>query len=552
MASKTALRLAPLLAGCLALVAPVALAKPPATSTASAFDHGAPHALVIGNAAYAKGELANPERDAALIAARLTAAGFRVTHRSNLGKAALTEAVTTFSHGLKAGDVALFYYAGHGIELRGKNYLLGVDFDADDEDDAELLAYPVEHLLRKLERASVSMKIVILDACRDDPFTRGWSRSVQSRGFARISVPQGTYLAYASAPGKTAADGAGSKQGPFATALAEHLLTPGLSLETAFRRVKRAVAAATGNQQDPYTENNVKLDAFYLVSPPSAAASVAPRATPLRPATPAVTAAAASQLPEGFARIDAGSFLMGSPASEAERYDDEGPQHRVTITRPFLLQTTEVTQGQWQALMGNNPSHFSACGASCPVEQVSWWDAASYCNSLSRKEGLPECYELQGCNGKQAGTGGKGTALKCTGVEFKGLSCSGYRLPTESEWEYAARAGTTAARHGDLDAAAWHTGNSASKTHAVATKQANAWGLHDMVGNVWEWTWDWKRDYSSSAVQDPIGSGGGAGRVGRGGSWTNEARRCRSAFRFGLGPAYRYSGLGFRPARSLP
>jgi len=233
---------------------------------------------------------------------------------------------------------------------------------------------------------------------------------------------------------------------------------------------------------------------------------------------------------EGFVRIEPGSFMMGSPAGEAGRSDNES-LHRVTITRPFSLQVTEVTQGQYRALMSINPSKFSSCGDDCPVEQVSWREAAAYANALSRMDGLPECY---------------------TGDEFKGLSCKGYRLPTEAEWEYAARAGSTGARHGNLDAIAWYRSNSGGKTHPVGKKQPNAWGLYDMIGNVWEWTNDWyEKNYSGSAT-DPTGPVGGSERVnGGGGSWNFDASYCRSARRGGSVPDSRFYTLGFRLARSL-
>ncbi len=244
-------------------------------------------------------------------------------------------------------------------------------------------------------------------------------------------------------------------------------------------------------------------------------------------------ASAAGAAPKGFVRIPAGEYQMGSPASEKGRYDDEGPRHRVRITRPFLLQATEVTQAQYKAVMGSNPSHFSSCGSTCPVENVSWLDAVAYCNALSAKAGLTACYQVSGKTAR-----------------FAGLSCRGYRLPTEAEWEYAARAGTSGARYASLDAAAWHGGNSGSKTHSVGGKRPNAWGLYDMLGNVWEWTHDWFGKYESRAVSDPTGPSGGSFRVLRGCSWHSSARFCRAALRR-FTPGNRGQNLGFRPARSV-
>ncbi|PJB46490.1 MAG: hypothetical protein CO108_05810, partial [Deltaproteobacteria bacterium CG_4_9_14_3_um_filter_63_12] len=178
-------------------------------------------------------------------------------------------------------------------------------------------------------------------------------------------------------------------------------------------------------------------------------------------------------IPKGYVRIEPGTFIMGSPSGEHGRWKDER-QHEVTLTRGFFMKATEVTQGEYKALMGNNPSRFKSCGENCPVEQVNWREAVDYCQALSRSEGLEECY-------------GDGRRLKS-------LDCAGYRLPTESEWEYAARAGTTGARYGDLSEIGWCNG---SRTHAVGQKKANAWGLYDMIGNVDEWTGDWYGSYPS-------------------------------------------------------
>jgi formylglycine-generating enzyme required for sulfatase activity len=253
--------------------------------------------------------------------------------------------------------------------------------------------------------------------------------------------------------------------------------------------------------------------------------------------------AAPTPPPRGYVRIEAGEFTMGSPAGEWGHFDDE-VQHQVTITRAFAMKATEVTQAEWQAVMGNNPSDFAACGGNCPVESVSWYDAVDYVNRLSDNEGLARCY----ANDRER--------------TFAGLDCPGYRLPTEAEWEYAARAGTQTAFYtggitgsgcGDpnLDLAGWYCGNAGDTTHPVGLKQVNAWGLYDMHGNVWEWVQDWFRDYPAGAAVDPLGPAAGLIRVGRGGSWRDDAQYARAASRFDSTPDYRYVNFGFRPARSL-
>ena len=208
-----------------------------------------------------------------------------------------------------------------------------------------------------------------------------------------------------------------------------------------------------------------------------------------------------------------GRFLMGSPESEFGRSDDEGPTHLVELTQGFWLAEVPVTQRLWEAVAGSNPSQFK--GADRPVEQVSWSDCDGWIRRVNSMTG--------------------------------GLSL---RLPTEAEWEYAARAGTTGSRYGDLDAIAWNGGNSGGKTHKVKSKKASMWGLHDMLGNVWEWCSDWYGEYSPGSITDPIGPSWGSSRVIRGGSWDDGAGYVRSAFRLSYAPGKRDCDLGFRPVLS--
>jgi len=270
----------------------------------------------------------------------------------------------------------------------------------------------------------------------------------------------------------------------------------------------------------------------------------------------------------GWCLIPAGTFQMGSPDTEPCRSSNEGPVHDVTITRSFYMKQTEVTQGEWEALVGNNPSSFQSCGTDCPVEYVNWYDAVYYANLLSDAEGFDLCYTIQNCSGTP------GNGLSCS-VNFKGLECNGYRLPTEAESEYAARAGTDTAYwsggnvglggveicgSGDpfginLPEVAWYGFNSGSKTHPVAELLANAFGLYDVHGNVWEWTNDWYgSDYYTTCADgctDPLGPAGSA-RVVRGGSWNGDANNARSANRDRSSPTNRIHYYGFRLSRSIP
>jgi len=223
--------------------------------------------------------------------------------------------------------------------------------------------------------------------------------------------------------------------------------------------------------------------------------------------------------------------VMGSPTNEVGRYDTEGPQTTVTLSRGFWMGKYEVTQGEYLAVVGKNPSYFStnngfAEDLSRPVERVNWQDATNYCALLTAQERL-------------AGRLPAGAA---------------YRLPTEAEWEYASRAGsTTRFSYGDdpdyteLTHYAWYTANSGGTTHAVGGKLPNRWGLYDMSGNVWEWCSDWYGNYPGGSVTDPQGSGSGSYRVFRGGGWYDYGGRlCRSAYRYSLYPSIRSYSLGFR------
>ncbi|MDR3159529.1 MAG: formylglycine-generating enzyme family protein [Zoogloeaceae bacterium] len=225
-----------------------------------------------------------------------------------------------------------------------------------------------------------------------------------------------------------------------------------------------------------------------------------------------------------FVLIPAGSFMMGSADDDQYAVKNEKPAHWVTISQPFYLGKYEVTQGEWTAVMGDNPSYFK--GRSNPVESVTWHDVQTFIERLNQKEGTNK-----------------------------------YRLPTEAEWEYAARAGTTTRySFGDdvdsLGRYAWHYDNSGNKTHPVGQKEPNPWGLYDMHGNVWELVQDWEDDYSKSPVTDPRGpSGGSCCRVLRGGSWFDDPRHgwgwaFRSARRVGNPPVSRPKDSGFRLAFS--
>ncbi|MCL1992003.1 MAG: formylglycine-generating enzyme family protein [Spirochaetes bacterium] len=251
--------------------------------------------------------------------------------------------------------------------------------------------------------------------------------------------------------------------------------------------------------------------------------------------------------PAGIATawIPAGTFTMGSPVDEIGRWDNEAPQRQVTISEGFWMGVFPVTQQQWLAVMGSNPSHFHANPAAGetqgrrPVENVSWHDAILFANRLSLLEGLNPAYSINDSANPND-----------WGVEIIAGS-NGWRLPTEAQWEFAARAGTATAfsngtsdwqNEAELDFIGWFDFNSGGITREVGLKQPNPWGLYDIHGNVWEWVWDWFEDY-------PADASSGAFRALRGGCSFFLARNARSAGRNGVNPFHRGSNMGLRLVR---
>lgn len=203
---------------------------------------------------------------------------------------------------------------------------------------------------------------------------------------------------------------------------------------------------------------------------------------------------------------------MGAP--ERSFFYSAQPAHSVTLTHPFELQTTEVTQAQWEAVMGDNPSKIK--GIDLPVDNVSWDQCQEFISFLN--DAAPD---------------------------------RNYRLPTEAEWEYACRAGTEFGLYGERDEISWYNENSKNTSHAVGQKKPNAWGLHDMLGNVSEWCADWYADYTPEPLSDPKGPSTGFIRIVRGGDWTTQPWNLFSFTRFSSYPDMSANGLGFRLARSV-
>jgi formylglycine-generating enzyme required for sulfatase activity len=259
----------------------------------------------------------------------------------------------------------------------------------------------------------------------------------------------------------------------------------------------------------------------------------------------AVSAYAQSKVPDTFVRINGGTFTIGSPANEPERDDDE-VQHPVTVSA-FYMGKYEVTQKEYEEVMGTNPSDFK--GPNLPVENVGWFDAVEYCNKRSQKEGLTPAYTISDRGDNRTVTWNR--------------NANGYRLPTEAEWEYVCRAGTTTpfstGNNITTDQANYNgnypynnnaKGTYREKTTPVGSFAPNPWGLYDMHGNVYEWCWDWYGDYSRGAQTNPAGAASGSYRVIRGGGWDGSASYARSVYRLYDIPNYRDGAIGFRVVRS--
>lgn len=479
-------------------------------------------ALVIGNSAYKVSPLKNPVNDARDMANSLRGYGFSVIERNNLTVKQIGSTLREFRSKLTAGSVALVFYAGHGIQIKGENYLPAVDAEIVGEEDVPNQSLSTRQIMDVLSDAKSRMNLVFLDACRDNPFARSFRSS--SRGLGRENAPSGTLISFATRPGSTAADGDG-RNGLYTSVLLQQIKNTDQPIEQVLKRVVTGVKTASKGQQEPWMEGSIEGDFCFgkcgavTVYTSSNQQFVADSIKPVQKSFKDC-----EDCPE-MVVIPSGSYLMGSrpdPFAKIQNSLDELPQHNVSISS-FAIGKFEVTQEQWYALMGNLPSNYK--GRQLPVEQVSWDDAQEFIAKLNAKTGKK------------------------------------YRLPSESEWEYASRAGSISLYHfGDdekqLGLYAWYFDGSRAppnsmQTHLVGEKLSNSFGLHDMHGNVWEWTQDcWNENYINAPSDgSPWLYGDCNRRVIRGGSWFSGAQSARSAHRGRTLKSTRDSAFGFRVAR---
>ena len=497
------------------------------------------YALVIGNGAYSSGlsRLNNPMNDANDMAAELQRLGFTVDKVLDGNLDQMESAIIRLKNRLSISknSYGFFFYAGHGVQSGGVNYLIPVGASIPSENSLRERAVSVQFMLGELNDAGNELNIVVLDACRDNPFS--WARSGGNRGLTVVSnQPADSIIVYATSAGSTAADGTG-RNGLFTEQLLKQLKTPGLDVRELFDNTGAAVSQVSGRKQIPaiYSQYFGKA---YLGSRPTATTAVDPKPAPVpspAPApvvtpTPAPAPAVTTSAPANMVRVEGGTFQMGSNTNDSEK-----PIHTVKV-KSFSIGNYPVTQKEWFEIMGTNLSNFK--GDNLPMEMVSWFDAVEYCNKRSVREGLTPAYSDSGNN------------ITCN------WKANGYRLPTEAEWEYAARGGNGSpgnyayAGSNNVDSVAWYIGNSVGSTKPVGTKAPNSLGLYDMSGNVWEWCWDWYGKYSSGAQNDPRGASSGTYRVYRGGYWNTTAALARSVYRAYSSPRHRGYNIGFRVARN--
>ena len=614
-------------------------------------------ALVIGNSNYDHVPvLPNPRNDASDIGAALERLGFAVTRLENADRNSLWQGLQEFKRAAAVSKVAAVFYAGHGIEVDQRNFLVPVDARLASDQDVEFETVPLDLVMRALDGAS-ELRLVILDACRDNPFAAKMQRSGATRsigrGLARLEPSEQTLVAYAAEAGTVASDGDG-RNSPYTAALLRHIEEPGLELDLMFRHVRDSVLSSTGGSQRPFTYGSLSSQGAYLTGRPTVESTTVEQSTsgdkiqsvsdrvdvnlafwesikdskdpadfyaylegfpngifaalarnkierlksateeqkvPERTQVAAITPASIEsslelgrserrkvqeglavagfdpgaadglfgqrtrvaigkwQLSRGVDKtgyldaksakvlialaaefvparspgdvfrdckscpqmvvVPAGDYMMGSPSSEKGRVNDEGPRHRVTISKPFAVGKYEVTFSQWDACVAeggcsHRPSDNSWRRNERPVINVNWKDAKAYVKWLSGRTGHQ------------------------------------YRLLSESEWEYVARAGTTGPFHFGRTIStdqANYNGNYAygkgrkgvfrKKTVSVGSFPSNGYGLYDVHGNVWEWVEDcWHTSYAGAPKDGRAWTTGGdcTDRVLRGGSWNVRPR----------------------------
>jgi formylglycine-generating enzyme required for sulfatase activity len=490
-------------------------------------------ALVVGNKSYRNGwsPLKNTANDANTMTSALQDCGFEVTTLTDANRSQFLEAIRTFKGKIQGNaTVALFFYAGHGLEEGGQNYLIPSDDASKCRNEIEDNGIKLNSIQKQLKDAGAAMSILIVDACRNQPmpFTCPSSnRSGSSSTFTEFKA-KGSYIAFSTAPGQTALDGSGNNS-PYTAALSKAIRQEGLKIEDVFKQVRRELDQIG---QETWDNNGYSGDFYFKYKNntnvvvnnntnatkdsdndgiidskdncPYEYGEMSNNGCPKKKVSNADFTENHDGLGLDMVFVEGGTFKMGSNENSDENI------HQVTLS-DFYIGKYEVTQKQWRAVMGTDPSYFKNC-EDCPVERVCWNDIQKFLNELSNK------------------TGEK------------------YRLPYDAEWEYAARGGNkskgyTYAGSNEIGKVAQYEGNNNKSTISVGSKNANELGIYDMSGNVWEWS-------SGRPIPDSNARHSDTYFVLRGGGWADDAVYCRIAYRFESTGGSSNSVMGFRLALS--
>jgi len=533
-------------------------------------------ALVVGNGSYARVSLPSAEKEAKSVAEKLRTLGFSVTLFTNADSETLRKGIMDFTDSLRWDGVGLFYYAGHAFQMGGENYLMPVGVPDADPARASESGLPLSTLMNQMAAAGNQLNLFFLDTANGSPF--GNVGPTEKPGLANIgSFPNMFFIA--AAPPDTANPVEFAEKRLFIDQLLPLLDQENLPLSRLASTFQVKLMAGSDGRMTPWVVDQLgssyRLDngastAFSFTSKErvfgnllyslakykrmeqdlkedpltrSAWSSIIERfprfsqggKTTIDTLLESALRNDPGQVGHGiamrlgfrptrtndlgmtFVYVPPGSFSMGSPTDEPGRGKDE-TMFPATISKGYYLQATEVTQGAWKAVMGNDPATFSDCGANCPIEEVSWDAVQKFITVLNQR--------------------------------FKG---SVYRLPTEAEWEMACRsrgAGSTWFHFGDneslLGEYAWYKANAGSSTHPVAQKKPNERGLYDMHGNVWELCQDWDWEYPTKTTADPVGNKKATYHVARGGSWYYPMMEARCANRYYVLPDAENYNVGFR------
>ncbi|QFY44129.1 SUMF1/EgtB/PvdO family nonheme iron enzyme [Candidatus Methylospira mobilis] len=477
-------------------------------------------ALVIGNDDYQNAPLMNPLNDAHDMKAALEQVGFSVIYKENLDLPSMEKTVQEFTHKLNKNSVGLFYYSGHGAQVDGSNFLVPVKSSISNKSELKARSYDVEIILDDMEEAGNGTNIVILDACRDNPF-----KGVKDigDGLTLMSAPRGSLIAFATAPDSVASDKPLGQNSLYTKYLKKYIVKPNLDIQDMFVKVREGVEAEDPDQV-PWEYSSL-TGSFCFAGCSGGSYNqvnlIAPEPNSLRVEVsfwesirnshdPGDFRAYLKKYPDGQFALLARNRLI-PPESPAPARTSIAKAFVSSMDCAYCPETVklpemgisfgkyEVTQNQWRAVMGKNPSYFFRCGGFCPVEYVSWDEVQLYIQRLNQMTGKR------------------------------------YRLPTEDEWFAACQAGGDQEYCGsdDIEAVAWYNDNSGGISHPAGQKKPNAWGLYDMSGNVGEWTSSCKNEKCLL-------------RRACGGSWSDIKSRVDSGYHSNFGVAVHYHDLGFR------